>query len=72
VETDIMDMNFTAANGAPNIVPFGTRMVGPILLKYGAAAQKEYYLLGIISANTLWCQGYSEPGAGSNLALLQM
>ncbi|MGZ0187643.1 MAG: acyl-CoA dehydrogenase family protein [Alphaproteobacteria bacterium] len=61
-----------AANGAPDIVPFGTRMVGPVLLKYGTAAQKERYLPGILSADTLWCQGYSEPGAGSDLALLQM
>lgn len=61
-----------AAMGAPDIVPFGTRMVGPVLLKFGTAAQKENYLPGIITAETLWCQGYSEPGAGSDLASLQL
>lgn len=61
-----------AAAGAPDIVPFGTRMVGPVLLKFGTEAQKSKFLPGIISADTLWCQGYSEPGAGSDLAALQM
>lgn len=61
-----------AAAGAPDIIPFGTRMVGPVLLKFGTDAQKERYLHGIVSAETLWCQGYSEPGAGSDLANLQM
>jgi alkylation response protein AidB-like acyl-CoA dehydrogenase len=61
-----------AATGAPDIVPFGTRMVGPVLLAFGTTEQKEKYLPGIISAETIWCQGYSEPGAGSDLALLQL
>ena len=61
-----------ATAGAPDIIPFGTRMVGPVLLKFGTEEQKKRFLPGIISAETLWCQGYSEPGAGSDLALLQM
>ena len=61
-----------AAAGAPDIVPFGTRMVGPVLLKFGSDSQKKKFLPGILSAETIWCQGYSEPGAGSDLANLQM
>jgi len=61
-----------AAAGAPEIVPFGTRMVGPVLLEFGTEAQKAKFIPGILSAETLWCQGYSEPGAGSDLASLQM
>ena len=57
-----------AAAGAPDIVPFGTRMVGPVLLKFGSDSQKKKFLPGILSAETIWCQGYSEPGAGSDLA----
>ena len=59
-----------AAAGAPDIVPFGTRMVGPVLLAFGTAEQKEKWLPGIVSGETIWCQGYSEPGAGSDLASL--
>ncbi|MCA8929591.1 MAG: acyl-CoA dehydrogenase family protein, partial [Alphaproteobacteria bacterium] len=59
-----------AVSACPEVVPFGTRMVGPVLLAYGTDAQKAQHLPGILSGETLWCQGYSEPGAGSDLASL--
>ena len=53
---------------APRIVPFGVNMLGPVLIKYGNEAQKSYWLPRILSGADWWCQGYSEPGAGSDLA----
>ncbi|HEX7645653.1 MAG TPA: acyl-CoA dehydrogenase family protein [Burkholderiaceae bacterium] len=53
---------------APRIVPFGVNMLGPVLLKYGNEAQKRYWLPRILDGSDWWCQGYSEPGAGSDLA----
>ena len=47
-------------------------MVGPVLLAFGTPEQKAKYLPGIVSGEMLWCQGYSEPGAGSDLAQLQL
>lgn len=52
----------------PRIVPFGVGMLGPVLIKYGNEAQKRYWLPRILSGEDWWCQGYSEPGAGSDLA----
>jgi alkylation response protein AidB-like acyl-CoA dehydrogenase len=54
--------------GAPRIVPFGVNMLGPVLIKYGNEAQKRYWLPRILNGADWWCQGYSEPGAGSDLA----
>jgi alkylation response protein AidB-like acyl-CoA dehydrogenase len=56
--------------GAPRQLPFGLRMVGPVLMKFGTAEQKHRFLPRIPSAQDWWCQGYSEPGAGSDLAAL--
>ncbi|MGI9422908.1 MAG: acyl-CoA dehydrogenase family protein [Hyphomicrobiaceae bacterium] len=56
---------------APPIVPFGVNMVGPVICTFGNAHQKQQHLPGIIKHETWWCQGYSEPGAGSDLANLQ-
>ncbi len=53
---------------APRVVPFGVGMLGPVLIKYGNEAQKNYWLPRILSGEDWWCQGYSEPGAGSDLA----
>jgi len=56
--------------GAPRVMPFGVSMVGPVIANFGNAAQKEKYLPRILSCDDWWCQGYSEPGAGSDLASL--
>lgn len=57
--------------GAPRMVHFGTRMVGPVLLAFGSDAQKAKYIPKILTSEEIWCQGYSEPQAGSDLAQLQ-
>ena len=59
-----------AAAGAPGVIPFGVNMVGPVLIAFGDESQKRFYLPRILSSEHWWCQGYSEPGAGSDLASL--
>jgi len=56
---------------APRIVPFGVAMLAPVLMAFGSKAQQEHYLPRILSGEDWWCQGYSEPGAGSDLASLK-
>lgn len=58
-------------SGAPKMVHFGTRMVGPVLLAFGTPEQKAKYIPKILTSEEVWCQGYSEPQAGSDLAKLQ-
>ncbi|MFZ5671126.1 MAG: acyl-CoA dehydrogenase family protein [Pseudomonadota bacterium] len=58
--------------GTPALSPMGLRMVGPCIMKYGTPEQKAFYLPRILNADDYWCQGYSEPGSGSDLASLQM
>ena len=60
-----------ARAGAPRLLPFGLSMLGPVLIQYGNQAQKKYWLPRILSGADWWCQGYSEPGAGSDLASLK-
>ncbi|MEP1330332.1 acyl-CoA dehydrogenase family protein [Pseudophaeobacter sp.] len=56
---------------APRIVPFGLSMLAPVLQKFGSKEQQDHYLPRILSGQDWWCQGYSEPGAGSDLASLK-
>jgi alkylation response protein AidB-like acyl-CoA dehydrogenase len=61
-----------AAAGAPPTLPFGVKMVAPVIMKFGSPEQQAQHLPAIRNADLWWCQGYSEPGAGSDLANLQM
>lgn len=63
--------NECAAAGAPEVVPFGLKMVAPVLYSFGSEEQKQRFLPDILASNVWWCQGYSEPNAGSDLASLR-
>ena len=56
---------------APEPLPFGTMMVGPVIIAFGREDQKKQYLPRIANLDDWWCQGFSEPGAGSDLASLK-
>jgi acyl-CoA dehydrogenase len=56
---------------APMLYPSGILMCGPALIAYGTAEQKDHYLPRILNGEHFWCQGYSEPGSGSDLASLR-
>ncbi|MFZ3035289.1 MAG: acyl-CoA dehydrogenase family protein [Parvibaculum sp.] len=58
--------------GAPSLSPMSLGMCGPVLIGYGTPEQKAYYLPRMLDGSDFWCQGYSEPGSGSDLASLQM
>lgn len=60
-----------AAAGIPDVVPFGLTMVGPVIYAFGNEEQKARFLPRILSSDDWWCQGYSEPGSGSDLASLK-
>ncbi len=60
-----------ASADAPDVMPFGLKMVGPVIYTFGNDAQKEHFLPRILRSDDWWCQGYSEPGAGSDLASLK-
>ena len=62
----------TAAAGTPLVSPMGLKMVAPVLMAFGSDAQKKKYLPPVLASEVWWCQGYSEPGSGSDLASLQM
>ncbi len=70
VQRHIFDEECARA-GTPPILPFGVNMVAPVIMAFGSQAQKDTYLPRILSCEDWWCQGYSEPGAGSDLASLK-
>lgn len=67
----ILDMEMSAA-GTPSTSPMGKSMVAPVIMAFGNDAQKAEHLPKIKNSDVWWCQGYSEPGSGSDLASLQM
>jgi alkylation response protein AidB-like acyl-CoA dehydrogenase len=71
LEKQLTFLQEAALNNAPMISPYGVNMVGPVLQEFGTDAQKEKYLPGILANETWWCQGYSEPNSGSDLASLK-
>ncbi len=70
VQQHIFEEECCRAN-APRLVPFGIKMLGPVLMKFGSPDQQAEYLPRILDGRDWWCQGYSEPGAGSDLASLK-
>jgi alkylation response protein AidB-like acyl-CoA dehydrogenase len=70
MQTHIFD-EVCAIWGTPKLIPFGLRMVAPVIMEFGNAWQKEKFLTPIRENTLWWCQGYSEPNAGSDLAALQ-
>jgi hypothetical protein len=70
VQRYIFEEECTAA-GCPLVVPFGVRMCAPVLLRFGTDAQKQRFLPRMYNGDDFWVQGYSEPGAGSDLASLK-
>jgi len=67
----IFNMEMAAA-GTPQTSPMGLSMVAPVIMAFGSDAQTKQHLPPILSSDIWWCQGYSEPGSGSDLASLQM
>ena len=63
--------NELAGANTPVLIPFGVNMCGPVVYTFGTGEQKKKFLPGILNSDTWWCQGYSEPGSGSDLASLQ-
>ena len=63
--------NELADANTPTLVPFGVSMCGPVIYTFGTQEQKDRFLPGIINNDVWWCQGYSEPGSGSDLASLK-
>jgi alkylation response protein AidB-like acyl-CoA dehydrogenase len=70
-EAIVLDQEIRRINARAPLASFGIWMLGPVLLEYASEEQKKKFLPDIIAGKTRWCQGYSEPGAGSDLASLQ-
>ena len=67
----VLEQEMAAGRYRTPLASFGVWMLGPVLMEYGTEAQKKEHLPKIINGQIRWCQGYSEPGAGSDLASLQ-
>jgi len=70
VQRSIFEEEYALA-GCPIVAPFGPVMCAPVLLRFGSEAQKKRFLPRIYKGDDFWCQGYSEPGSGSDLASLK-
>ena len=70
-ENMILQQELRQLNARPPVVSFGINMLGPVLLEYGTEEQKLEHIPKIVRGEIRWCQGYSEPGSGSDLASLQ-
>jgi alkylation response protein AidB-like acyl-CoA dehydrogenase len=70
-EARVLYEEMAAIDARPPLINMGTRMLGPTLLEYGTEEQKKRHLTRIAQGRAAWCQGYSEPGAGSDLASLR-
>jgi alkylation response protein AidB-like acyl-CoA dehydrogenase len=70
IQKHIFNDELAAAN-APDMIPFGVKMVAPVIYTFGSEEQRARFLPDILMSNVWWCQGYSEPGAGSDLASLK-
>ena len=70
-ENMVLQGELRRINARPALISFGISMLGPVLLEYGNEEQKREHLPGIARGEIRWCQGYSEPGSGSDLASLQ-
>src|SRR5690606_22644058 len=71
-QAGILQRELKKLDARPALFSFGLWMLGPVLLEYGSEAQKAQFLPAIAKGEIRWCQGYSEPGAGSDLASLSM
>ncbi|MCG8408863.1 MAG: acyl-CoA dehydrogenase family protein [Phycisphaerales bacterium] len=70
-ENKILQQELRRINARPALISFGIMMLGPVLLEYATEEQKQEHIPKIVRGEIRWCQGYSEPGAGSDLAGLQ-
>ncbi|PTT71915.1 acyl-CoA dehydrogenase, partial [Pseudomonas sp. HMWF010] len=70
-QAKVLEQELRRLKARPALMSFGVWMLGPVLLEYATEEQKKRFLPEIVRGETRWCQGYSEPGAGSDLASLQ-
>jgi alkylation response protein AidB-like acyl-CoA dehydrogenase len=71
VDQFVMNEEFAESGVPGNVGGFGVMMIGPTIIEHGTEEQKQEHLTKILKGEVIWCQGYSEPGAGSDLASLQ-